>query len=128
MQSATDQIRFGLWLQEERKKRGWSQADLARELNKRRSVIHKAEHGINLPDLHTLVALSKALELSPITLLRRAGLLPEVTNEQANLENWQQLLSQLSTEEEAELRQIAVRKINKRHKDQARKSLQPKKV
>lgn len=79
-----------------------------------------------MPD--TLSALAKAFNISPITLFRKAGLLPENNGADVKLDDWEFLLKQMSPEDEAELRQIAEMKIERRKKDQSLKTLKPKKV
>lgn len=79
-----------------------------------------------MPD--TLSALAKAFHISPITLFRKAGLLPDNNGGDVKLDDWEYLLKQMTPEDEAELRQIAEMKIERRKKDQAIKTLKPKKV
>jgi transcriptional regulator with XRE-family HTH domain len=108
-----DRISFGLWLQSERDKRGWSQADLARYSGLHRQNVYKIENGGAAPAVETYIALASALELSPVVLFRKAGLMPEALSTQSNLEDWEYLLGQLPQEEEAEIRQIALMKIKR---------------
>ena len=114
---------FGQWLREQRVARGWTQADLARAAGLKRSAVHYIEHDSFVPGVQNFVRLAQALELSPLHLFRRAGLLPEISETKIRLSDWEYLLSQLSTQDEAELRQIARLKINNRQKEKARKSL-----
>ena len=64
------------------KKRDWSQADLARAsgLN-RQSVSDYINQRRTNPDPNALVAIAKGLNLSPITVFRKAGLLPHESPE-----------------------------------------------
>lgn len=71
-----NKIEFGLWLQKEREKRGWTQSDFARATGKDRAVINRIESGGALPAVETFIAFSNALNYSPLVLLRVAGLLP----------------------------------------------------
>lgn len=69
-------LEFGDWIQVEREKRGWSQSDLSRYSGLHRAVISKIESGTKpMPD--TLSALAQAFKISPISIFRIAGLLPE---------------------------------------------------
>lgn len=63
----------------------------------------------------TLIALAQAFKISPITIFRKAGILPE-GGENASFEDWQFLLSQLVPEEQEEIRQIIELKIERRQK------------
>jgi transcriptional regulator with XRE-family HTH domain len=80
---------FSDWLLQEMNKRGWSQADLARNsgLN-RQSVSDYVNRRRTNPDPEALVSIAKGLKISPITIFRIAGLLPE-GGEKASFEDWQ---------------------------------------
>jgi transcriptional regulator with XRE-family HTH domain len=125
-----DKEKFGLWLQKEREARGWSQSDLARSSGLHRQIINKTENGVSTPAVETYIALATALKYSPIFLLRKAGLLPDNNGNGADvkLDDWEFLLKQMTPEDEAELRQIAEMKIERRKKDQSIKTLKPKKA
>jgi len=125
-----DKINFGQWLQFEREKRNWSQSDLARLTGLHRQIINKTENGVSMPAVETYLALAKAFNISPITIIRKAGLLPEGT-EATNFEDWQFLIAQLMPEEQDEMRQIIEMKIERRQKaEQAARTskLKPKKA
>ena len=124
-----DKVNFGDWLRKERENRGWSQSDLARLSGLHRQIINKTENGVSTPAVETYIALATAFKYSPILLLRKAGLLPDHGNgEQVKFEDWEFLLKQMTPEDEAELRQIAEMKIERRKKEQALKTLKPKKA
>jgi transcriptional regulator with XRE-family HTH domain len=110
-----DRVVFGQWLQKERETRKWTQSELGRRSGKDRAVINKIESGGALPAVETFIALSDALKLSPITLFRKAGLIP-AGDENVTNEDWQYLIAQLSTEEQDEVRQIVEMKIDRRQK------------
>lgn len=72
-----DQLSFTEWLNEEMRKRKMSQAELARKSGLGRSVINKmVNRMIKRPDPSTYVAIAKALDVSPVTVFRIAGILP----------------------------------------------------
>lgn len=109
---------FSDWLLQEMNKRGWSQADLARNsgLN-RQSVSDYVNRRRTNPDPEALVSIAKGLKISPITIFRIAGLLPE-GGENASFEDWQFLLNQLPPEEQEEVRKIVEMKIERRQKEE----------
>lgn len=119
---------FSDWLLEEMNKRGWSQAELARAsgLN-RQSVSDYVNRRRTNPEPEALVALAQAFKISPVTIFRKAGLLPE-GGEQASFEDWQHLLNQLMPDEQEEMRQIIVMKIERRQKAAHISKLKPKKA
>jgi len=106
---------FSDWLLDEMNNRGWSQADLSRMSGlTRQSVSDYVNRRRTNPEPAALVAISKALSLSPVTVFRKAGLLPDATTDQVRMEDWDHLLSQLPPEETDEIRKIALMKIEKR--------------
>lgn len=123
-----DKVGFGSWLQKQREDRGWTQSDLGRKSGKDRAVINKIESGGALPAVETFVALAEALNVSPLLLLRQAGLLQNGNSDQVKLDDWENLLTKMTPEDEAELRQIAELKIERRKKDQSVKVLKPKRA
>lgn len=123
-----DKENFGQWLRSEREIRGWSQSDLARLSGLHRQIINKTENGVSTPAVETYIALADAMKLSPIYLFRKAGLLPPGPENEVKLDDWQYLLSQMSPEDTAELRQIAEMKIERRQKEQSLKSLKTRKA
>ena len=88
-----DKLTFGQWLQIEREKRGWSQSNLARRAGKDRAVINKIESGGAMPAVKTYIAIANALDLSPIVLFRVAGLMPPITDLDADM---QEILREIS--------------------------------
>ncbi len=108
-------VEFGEWIQAEREKRSWSQSDLSRYSGLHRAVISKIESGTR-PMPETLSALAQAFKISPITIFRIAGLLPE-GGDNAAFEDWQFLLNQLPPEEQEEVRKIVEMKIERRQKE-----------
>ncbi len=110
-----DKINFGHWLQAEREKRDWSQSDLARITGLHRQIINKTENGVSMPAVETYLALANAFNISPITIFRKAGLLPE-GGEVTSFEDWKFLIGQLAPEEEDEIRKIVEMKIERRQK------------
>jgi transcriptional regulator with XRE-family HTH domain len=118
-----DNLKFGHWLQAQREQRGWSQSDLARLSGLHRQIINKTESGVSRPSVETYLALADALKISPIAMLRIAGLLPPGSDDQARFDDWQFVLSQLSPEDQEEMRQLALLKIERRKKEQSLKTL-----
>lgn len=123
-----DKEKFGQWLQKERESRDLSQSDLARMSGLHRQIINKTENGVSTPAVETFLALAEALKLSPIFLFRQAGLLPPGPENSAKIEDWEYLLDQMPPEDQAEMRQIAEMKIERRQKEQSLKSLKVKKA
>lgn len=79
----------------------------------------------------TLIAIANAFKMSPITIFRIAGLLPDNGSDQIKFEDWQYLLSQLTEDEQEEIRKIIEFKIERRQKaeQEARaKNLKPRKA
>ena len=110
-------IRFSDWLNEQMQEHGWSQSDLARSSGLSRQVIsYYLSDKSKSPDKDALQKLAHAFKISPITIFRKAGLLPSEGGEHASFEDWQYLLNQLTPDEEEEMRQIVELKIERRQK------------
>lgn len=86
MFSVGQRIYFSEWLQSEMDKRGWSQSDLARSADLNRAVINKLLNGKSHPQPTTLEAISRALKIPPETIYRAAGLLPNNTDSDVDIE------------------------------------------
>jgi transcriptional regulator with XRE-family HTH domain len=120
-------IMFGEWLKEELDRQKISQTSLAFQVGVTPAQISRIISGDRASTTDTLAAIAHALKISPVTILRKAGLLPE-GNENVSFDDWAFLLGQLSPEDQAELRSIAEMKIERRKKEQALKTLKAKKA
>ena len=118
---------FIRWLDELEKANGWTDYRLSAETGLSSSVFSKARQGI-LPKWDALVRIADAFRVSPITAFRKAGLLPPGPEDETPFEDWRHLLSQMTPDDQEELRQIAELKLNHRRKDGAPKSSKPKKA
>jgi transcriptional regulator with XRE-family HTH domain len=118
------------WLRSEIKKREWSQVDLSRKTGISTTQIARILSGERGMGVETLVSIANAFGISPITIIRAAGLLPE-GSDNASFDDWQFLLNQLPPEEQEEVRKIVEMKIERRQKEElsARSAqFKPKKV
>lgn len=91
------------------------------------SVLSRARSGIP-PKWDVCVKIASVFNVSPITVFRKAGLLPPGPDNEVKMEDWEYLLRQMPPEDEAEMRQIAEMKIERRKKDQSLKTLNTKKA
>ncbi len=114
--SQMSELDFPLWLQEQLNFKNWRVRDLAKNSHISDAAVSRVLNGQRNADSRTLLAFAEALRISPITMFRKAGLLPEGSGEQVALEDWQHLITQLTPEEEQELREIAAMKIERRQK------------
>ncbi|NPV77927.1 MAG: helix-turn-helix transcriptional regulator [Anaerolineae bacterium] len=104
---------FGYWLQQEREKRGLTQAKLAKLANLNRAVINKIENNQSKPTVETLQSIANALNLPDEVVFRAAGFLrtPADTEYQ---EEFFHLLSQLSPQERQEILELLRFKTERR--------------
>jgi transcriptional regulator with XRE-family HTH domain len=73
---------FSEWLTDELRKRGWSQADLARAANIHRQVVSTYINGRrSKPDEDVLRSIARAFKMPPEEVFRAAGLLPPTTED-----------------------------------------------
>lgn len=90
---------FGYWLQQEREKRGLTQARLAKLAHLNRAVINKIENNQSRPTVETLQSIANALNLPDEIVFRAAGFLrssPDTEYQEEVL----YLLSQLPPDEQ----------------------------
>lgn len=120
MTSVVD-MEFSDWLLEEMSKRGWSQADLARASGlHRQSISDYVNRRRTSPEPDALIAIAKGLSISPVTVFRKAGLLPtEGPDNKIVFEDWQHMLQQLTSEEQDEIYSIMEMKIKRRQQAEA---------
>jgi len=81
MYSTVNKSEFVCWLQAEMDRRGWNQADLARESGLSRGAVGNVLRQERDPGKDFLIGIAYALKLPPETVFRIAGLLPEVSEE-----------------------------------------------
>lgn len=78
---------FGDWLQVQLIERDWSQAELGRRAGLTRSAINQYLSGKNkLPHREAAQGLSHALGVSVETIYRAAGMIPDLPNRRAEIE------------------------------------------
>ena len=109
--------KFSEWLNEEMNKRGFSQSDLARASGLTRQVISYYLVGSSKsPNPQALIAIAHALGVSPISVFRKAGLLPPGPENEQQFEDWKYLLEKMPQDQQDELRQIAEMKLENNRK------------
>ena len=92
----TDEHFFMEWLNHQLQQRGWTQGELARRCGLSRSGVNKNLRNLaQKPSPETCNAIARALSLSPITVFRAAGWLPE-DQEIPEMEELKEKLSRLS--------------------------------
>ena len=111
-------MNFSEWLTTELTKRGWSRSEAARRGNVSPSMFDKVINGYSKPGTRFLDGIAQAFGVPPIIIYRKAGLLPDVNTDKITFDDWQDLLVQLSPEEQEEIRQIAVMKIERNRKSE----------
>ena len=109
------EIDFPQWLQNQLDAKNWRVKDLAKHSHISDAAVSRVLNAQRKADTDTLLAFAEALNISPITMFRQAGKLPE-GGDQASFEDWQHLLTQLLPEEQEEVRQIMEMKIERRQK------------
>lgn len=115
------------WLDDLENSKGYSDFEVAKQGGFSHSVLSRARAGIP-PGWDVCAKIADVFDVSPITVFRKAGLLPLGPDEEISFEDWKYLLSKLTPDEEEEVREIAVRKIKRRKEDNSIKLLKPKRV
>jgi len=94
-----EEMSFADWLSEQLHERKMTQKDLVDKTGLGKSTINKlVRRMIKRPDPQTYVAVAQAFEVSPITVLRIAGILPP-DPDFPELEDLKTLLAPLSSEQ-----------------------------
>lgn len=91
------------------------------------TVTELVTHG-KRPSFDTCMALAVWLEQSPILTLRDAGLLPPGIDDEIRFEDWKHLINQLDPDDDAEMKQIAKLKIERKKQERGVKTLKPRKA
>lgn len=76
---------FGKWLREELKKRGWNAVRLASKAGVGRTMMYDVLNGERSPAWEFCSRVAQGLEVSPVLVFQRAGLMP-ATGERENVE------------------------------------------
>ncbi len=113
------------WIDSVEDELGWTDNKWATTAGLSASVLSKARQGI-IPKWDACLALANAANRSPVTVFRKAGLLPPGPDDEIKYEDWKFLLDQMSPEDEEEMREIAIRRIERRKKEESLKSLKTK--
>jgi transcriptional regulator with XRE-family HTH domain len=97
---------LGKFIQEEIKKRNWSQADLSRAADMKESAVSNLVSGQRKLGITSLIILSKAFKVSVDKILRAAGLLPPIQTETEQSERLLFLFDQLGEDDKATILQM----------------------
>lgn len=101
-----DNLKFGAFLAQCRKDKGWTQKDLAERLNVTDKAVSKWERGLGFPDIKLIEPLACLLGVSVLELMRSeyieegqrpADCGPEVASGMADLADWQQKVERRNT-------------------------------
>jgi transcriptional regulator with XRE-family HTH domain len=109
---------FSEWLLEEMGRKNMSQQSLAQKSGITPAQISRVISGQRGLGEKSLTAIARALNISPITIFRKAGLLPE-GGDKVKFEDWEYLLSKLTPDEQEEIKQFMELKIERRQKAEA---------
>lgn len=98
---------FSEWLYEEMEAQGLSQAGLARKANLSRTAIHNVLNENRQPGNDLCLAVSAALNLEPVFVFQKAGLLPKPPPETEQQRQLVYLFNQLPEDEQKRLVEYA---------------------
>lgn len=101
--------RFSEWLSAQLEERGWSQADLAKAAGLTRTAVSQyVNKKRTKPEPESMVAIARALHVSPIEVFRMAELLPPGPADDVTLDDWKQILPRLSERDQKILKNMAL--------------------
>jgi transcriptional regulator with XRE-family HTH domain len=117
---------FSKWLLEEMKKQGISQSELARRAGVSRQAISDYVLGKTPnPDPNSLINIARALKETPETIYRVTNLLPMIEEDEADLEDFREILKNLTPEERDELKAIGWLKVDMKKRPPPQKGVNP---
>jgi len=94
---------FISWLDDQLAMRGWSDNELARRAKISHPVLSKARNGVQPVGWSSCVKIAEALDLPPVLVLQRAGLLPPETEMSDEEKEITFLFSQLPPERQQDV-------------------------
>lgn len=119
---------FVQWLDEQEKRFEYSDYEVAKKGDFSHSALSRARTENIPPGYSICMKIAGVFNISPITVLRKAGLLPAEGGDQIRFDDWQYLLNQLPEDEREDLRLIAEAKLQKVKKQKGLKKLNPQKA
>ncbi len=106
-----DKKTFSDWLLEQMENQNLTQADLAKASGLTRTAVSDyINQKRTNPEPHALLAIAKALHISPLNIFRVAGLLPDdhTSENDRFLRDWKELTSSLTKRDLELLKQMAI--------------------
>jgi len=119
---------FVQWLDEQEKRFEYSDYEVAKKGDFSHSALSRARTENIPPGYSICMKIAGVFNVSPTTVLRKAGLLPAEGGDQIRFDDWQYLLNQLPEDEREDLRLIAEAKLQKVKKQKGLKKLNPQKA
>jgi transcriptional regulator with XRE-family HTH domain len=89
---------FKLWLEQEANVRGWSHNELARQASLAQATVSNVLSGQRAPGCEFCIKIAAALNVSPVVVLIKAGILPPPSDDDIDLTEIMDAIRQLSPE------------------------------
>ena len=106
-----DSQKFGAFISELRKERGWTQLELAQKLNVTDKAVSKWERGAGFPDIKLIEPLADALGVSVLEIMKSEKIYePKIPTENAN-ETMSQIIDIAILQKKIEKRNLAIGSI-----------------
>lgn len=121
-------LEFLVWLDAQETAQNLTDYEISKQGKFSHSALSRARVEGIPPGWDICMKISGVLNVSPITVFRKAGLLPPGPDDKVNFEDWQYLLAQMTPDERDELMQIGTMKVERRQKQESLKSLKPRKA
>ena len=103
-----DSQKFGAFISELRKERGWTQLELAQKLNVTDKAVSKWERGAGFPDIKLIEPLADALGVSVLEIMKSEKIYePKIPTENAN-ETMSQIIDIAILQKKIEKRNLAI--------------------
>lgn len=98
---------FAQWLQTELKKRGLTQAELARRAKISRGALNNVLNGARRPGPHLCSAIAEALNMPPEAVFRKANLLPGKPETNERIDELLRIVAKLSPDDQIRVLALA---------------------
>lgn len=119
--TANMNAKFSEWLQEELDKRGWSQSELSKRAGVARATISNVLSGMRQPGPELCGAIARAFDVPQTVVFQAAGLMDPGPEFDPEVERLNHLYSQLTPEDQEEIRSIVEMKLRIKEREAAKR-------
>ena len=117
-QMITRNPEFPQWLQNQLDIRHWKPTDLAKKSRLADATISRILKSERQADIDSLIAIAEAFNMSLVAIIKTAFIFPSDDNENVNWEDWKVVISQMTPQEEMNIKRMATFTVESRQKEE----------